>query len=183
MIRGPDPGEHQQLRGADGARGEHDLPRTFGDERLGTDVVFHAPAPVPVHQHPMYQRVGDHIQVWPTQDRGEIRIRRALAPAVNDTQVAPTKALFQAAADVVRNRVTDLPRCLQAGLRDGMPLDGGPRHERAANTAHRGIATFGMFAAFEGWQQVVEPPALRPGRDPRVVAGSMPPHEVHRVDG
>jgi hypothetical protein len=83
-------------------------------------------------------------------------------------------AQIQAAADVPRNRVIGLPGCLQEGLRDGMPLDGGARHERAANTAQRGIATLGMFAAFEGWQQVVESPALRTGRGPRVVAGLMP---------
>jgi hypothetical protein len=72
----------------------------------------------------------------------EIGIRRALAPAVNDAQVAPTEAFFQAAADVPRNRVTGLHGCLQASLRNGMALDGGARRERATNTAQRGIATF-----------------------------------------
>ena len=182
MIRRPDPREHQQLRGADGAGREHYLPRTFGDECLGAHVILHRSTPVAVHQHPMDQRVGDHIQAWPAQDRGEIGVRRALAPAVNDIQVAPTEALFHAAADVPRPRVTGLPGCLQASLCDGMPPDSGSRPERAPNTAQRGIATFGMFAALEGRQQVVEPPALRTRRDPGVVAGSMPAHEVHRVD-
>jgi hypothetical protein len=93
---------------------------------------------------------------------GETGIGRALAPAVNDIQVAPTGALFQAAADVPGNRVTGLPGRLQASRCDWMALDSGARGERATGTAQRGIATFRVFAAFAGRQQVVEPLAHRP---------------------
>jgi hypothetical protein len=48
LIGRPDPGQHQQLRRTDGARGEHDLPPTVCDERLVPDAVLDSPAAVVV---------------------------------------------------------------------------------------------------------------------------------------
>lgn len=71
MVLGPYPGEHEELRGVDGAGGEDDLAGGFDAEALRIAHELHA-AHLPrllVDDDLRHQRVLQHVQVRPVPHR------------------------------------------------------------------------------------------------------------------
>lgn len=91
-----DAGEYQQLRGPEGARGEHHLTRTFDSDvvGVGSGDVLHAgtaAAAVPDTQQG-HQSLGRHRQVRPpVPDRREVGVGGALPSSVEDVGVRQGK--------------------------------------------------------------------------------------------
>jgi hypothetical protein len=89
--------QHEQLRRADGARGDHDL---GGRCRLqpAADAVLDAGSPPVLDQQSMHQRVADDGEVGPVPHRPQVSVRSGLAVTVDDVEVDRPEALLQAAS-------------------------------------------------------------------------------------
>src|SRR6185437_13443048 len=116
VVGGPDAGQHQQLRAADGPAGQDDL-RVGHGELLGAPVqVANADGPAALDLDRGGQCVGEDGQVGPGRGRVQVGVGRRPAPAAALGDLVIADAVLPGAVEVV---VGGLP----AGLGGG--------HERA----------------------------------------------------
>jgi hypothetical protein len=173
---------HQQLGRADRTGRQHDFTAALHIEDLRADAVLDTCAPLAAEDEPVHQRVGDEIEVRPLQRRYQVGVRCALPPAVDDRELRPAESFLHAAVEIVDDRMTDLSSRLQHGLRQWVRRRRPPQPQRTAAAPQGRVSALDVLTAFEEGQQVVEPPAIRSGRDPRVIARPVPSDERHRID-
>ena len=165
-----DAGDHQQLRRADRPGGQDDLAPGLHGDRVAAGAVLDPGAAVAAEQEAVHQRVGDQVEVGAVEDREEVGVGGALPPAVENGGTRSSRPLFETAVDVLRDRMPEFAGRIHRGHGERMGRLGIRGIEGAVLAAHGGIAALDVLGALEVGQQVVVSPALRTGRDPRVMA-------------
>ena len=179
LLGGPDPGEQQQLRGAERAGGEDHLARGLRDALAPEAVpVGDARGPPAGQLHALHGGAGDDLEVAAVAHRAQVGVVGAPALAVALRDLAQRRSVLLRAVVVVD--VADA-----VGLGGGEEA-AGERPRRAlvlhAQRPARGVVLGGAARVVLGLEEVRAHVVPAPARHvPEVVVDRAPAHVEHRV--
>jgi hypothetical protein len=178
----PDAGEHQDLRGTEGAARHDDLPGRVGTVQAAAFEIFDAPGGGVLDDDPRHQRAGLDAQVLARHRRPQKGRGGGGAPAVADGVLAAPESLLAGGVVVLRVRNAAGLGGLDPGRVERVC---GPGEFRAERT---GAAAPGVFAPREGLapleigQHVRIGPAGRTLLRPAIEIGRIAARIGHHID-
>ena len=182
VRRGPDAGEHQELRRAKAARAKNDC---FGSDcapALAPAQILDAGGAGALEREAQRLRVGHDAQVGAALGRPEIRARRAVPPALSLAGLHVAHAHLRRQVDVFPERHARLDAALDQGAGERMHrADVGDR-ERAAGAPVLVGAALVILQPAEVGQHGLEVPASTAESRPAVVILWRAPNERGGVD-
>jgi hypothetical protein len=174
--------QHQELRRADGAGGEHDLLPRPGASGLAVDCVLDPDAAIGVEQKAQRQRGGLDREARAAGDRLKVGGRRALARPIDDVEVVPADALGLLAVAVLGLGDARLERGVEERLGEGMSVARRRHAQRSADAAVGRVAALGVLRALEVRQQAVVVPTRGSVARPAVEVAPVSADVGHGVD-
>ena len=182
MSAGPDSGQHQQLRRAEHAAGQHHRAPCADDMRLTPARISDAPHPPVVEQYAFDQHVGEDIDVCRRLAVAQIGARRGPALTVALRHLIDAQPLLPRAVEILILRNLQLPPGLDeiAAALIGVTLIADPQRPFAAVKAV--AAALIVLGSNEIGQHVVIRPAGRAERGPVIVIPFVAANIDHRVD-
>jgi hypothetical protein len=183
VVRGADAGEHEQLRGVDGAATEDDLRLGFDLGPVAALLVLDAGGPPAVEQHPRHPRARLGGQLRPAKRRLQVGVGGAVALPVLPGHLVEAHPFLFAAVDVLGPGESDLHRRLDERLRElvGRALVGDV--QRPTRPVELGVAVdFVVLGPLEVREQLLVSPPLVAVVGPVVVVGGVAADVDHRVD-
>ena len=166
----PDAGQHEQMRGADGARAHHHLAIHFDPMNDVPDGVVGAAAPEIVEHQPVDVGVGHDREIFSSEVGAQVGVRGALPPSVDHVHLGPGDSFGDRAVAIVGDRIAGFHCCLEPCARQWVRIGRRGDQHRPDRPAHPAVTPHrGLASAQKRQQRLIVPPGGAQ-RFPAVVA-------------